>query len=99
VLDIIVSLALRCSFTVPIYDARLRSDFAFDARSLQLLDQLPRFKDGKTDPGDNRYMVTVGYGVSSWSRNARMGEDPQFCVSLNILFLVILGKTKRDGPE
>jgi hypothetical protein len=84
---------------VPIYDARLRSDFAFDADSLHSLDHLPRFKDGKTDPVGDRYIVTVGYGVSSWSRNARMGEEAQFCVSMNILFLVILGKTKRAALE
>lgn len=71
---------------VPIYDARKQPLFQFSSQDLANLQQLPFYKHNKRDPAGGRYVCTAGYGVNSWSRN----DQP--CISLNIIFLIILGQ-------
>lgn len=78
---------------VPIYDARGDPDFRFTASSLKSLDQLPRYRKDRVDPTGNRYIATVGYAPNSWTKTRGRNE---FCVSMNVLFVIILGKTEHE---
>lgn len=75
---------------VPIYDARQQSSFDFSSASLTNLAHLPFYKNNKRDPDGDSYVCTVGYGVNIWSQTR--GGHTQPCISLNILFLIILSK-------
>jgi hypothetical protein len=75
---------------VPIYDARQQSEFNFSGSSLAALDQLPRFENDMEDPAGGEYICTVGYTVNSWTKTRNGPEE--FCVTLNIQFVIILGK-------
>ncbi|KAF8325595.1 hypothetical protein F5887DRAFT_1079823 [Amanita rubescens] len=81
---------------VAIYDVRDQPDFRITPSFLKTLSQLPWFRKDKVDPSDNKYIATVGYSLNSWSKTYR-GLN-QFCVSMNILFLILLGeRTAGDG--
>ena len=79
---------------VPIYDVREIQNFRFTTASLNSLHQLPRFRKDKADPASNKYIASVGYALNSWSRSRNIGSD--FCVTMNILFVIIVAKALEE---
>src|SRR6266550_6793360 len=79
---------------VPIYDVREIQNFRFMTASLNSLHQLPRFRKDKADPASNKYIASVGYALNSWSRSRNIGSD--FCVTMNILFVIIVAKALEE---
>ncbi|KAF8327493.1 hypothetical protein F5887DRAFT_919560 [Amanita rubescens] len=79
--------------TVPIYDARGNQNFMFDQDSWKCINDLPIYNSGKTDIPPCKYIATVGYTVGSWKTRAAPDDDTmRNCASLNIQFVIILGK-------
>ncbi|KIL57948.1 hypothetical protein M378DRAFT_181472 [Amanita muscaria Koide BX008] len=74
--------------TVPIYDARLCPEFAFRPDDLQNIAKLPVYDDRNSDIVGNRFVVTVGYTVSSWAT-----PNSTKSVGMNIQFVIVLAKT------
>ncbi|KAF8329029.1 hypothetical protein F5887DRAFT_1081410 [Amanita rubescens] len=78
---------------VPVYDVRKRPEFMFDKEGLKNITDLPIYKNGKTDIPPCKYIATVGYTVGSWKTRASADDDTiRSCASLNIQFIIILGK-------
>ena len=65
----------------------------FDQKSMKEIAKLPAYNKGNTDIPPYKYIATVGYTVGSWKTK----PDPKdgrvvTCASLNIQFVIILGK-------
>ena len=90
----IITLIVIC--VVPIYDVRKLPEFRLTSASLKSLNKLPRHRNDKTDPTSNKYITAVGYTLNSWSRSR---SHVELCVSMNILFVIILGKTQQENDE
>ena len=75
---------------VPIYDARHQLSFNFSKENLSNLQWLPLYRNNKKDPEGDSFVCMTGYSVNFWNRT-RSGQA-QPCISLNILFVIILGK-------
>ena len=75
---------------VAIYDARAQPAFRLSSANLTTVQHLPRYQNNINDPEGDGYVCTIGYGVNQWNRK-RSGVD-QPCISLNILFVIILGQ-------
>ncbi|KAF8315105.1 hypothetical protein F5887DRAFT_920937 [Amanita rubescens] len=78
---------------VPVYDARRRPTFMFDKDGLKHVSDLPIYKIDKTEIPPCKYIATVGYTVGSWKTRASADDETiRSCASLNIQFVIILGK-------
>lgn len=78
---------------VPVYDARGKPKFLFDQESMNNISKLPTYQNEKTDLPSFKYVATVGYTVSSWKTKASPDDDRMtICASLNLQFVIILGK-------
>ncbi|KAF8324384.1 hypothetical protein F5887DRAFT_1086609 [Amanita rubescens] len=79
--------------TVPVYDARGKSDWMFTTANMAQLAQLPLYKGGASDPPADS-VVTVGYAVNEYPcTNAAYHGSP--VASLNVLFVIIIGDLDR----
>ena len=83
------------SVSVPIYDARREVGFKFTAQNLSCVHGLPRFKKDMKDPEDNKYICTVAYTTNTWKKTWVPSASLP-CVSLNIIFVIILGQMRKN---
>jgi hypothetical protein len=85
---------LTCS-TVPIYDIRQNSNFAFTADDLANLRHLPLYEQGRSDlPPET--LATVGYTVACYPYRANNPSWQGYTViTLNVLFVIALGTVDR----
>jgi hypothetical protein len=79
-----------------VYDARGNPTFMVDQDSLKHIHELPLYNDAKTDLPSCKYIATVGYTVGSWTARTN-SEDATLrtCASLNIQFVIVLGKVDK----
>lgn len=83
---------------VPVYDARGKPDFMFDKDSMKKISDLPAYNKGKTDVPRCKYIATVGYTVGSWKTKPDLNNDRVVtCASLNLQFVIIIGKVDMNA--
>ncbi|KAF8333775.1 hypothetical protein F5887DRAFT_1079947 [Amanita rubescens] len=85
---------------VPVYDARGKDEFMFDRESLKHIHDLPLYNNAKSDLPSCKYIATVGYTVGSWRTKADPDDDTlRICASLNIHFVIVLGKVDMNDLD
>lgn len=78
---------------VPVYDACDVDGFDFSYTDLRDVGKLPQFKKGKVDPDGQLYIASVGYTAGSYNYSpSNSGVRDKPAVSLNVMFVVVLGK-------
>lgn len=83
---------------MPVYDARANPTFMFDKDGMKNLNKLPLYNNDKSDIPSCKYLATVGYTVGSWKTKASPEDEETFmCASLNLQFVIIIGKVNMKN--